>query len=964
MKTINNGGCSSDKERLKHSLTHSITVFLGFSFFYILFFSPVLFSDKLLAHAADGIAYFLPAFYSPISLWTEFIFAGYPIAADPQNMTWYPPAFLLSLVPNAWNAFIVSAYVLASSFAYCYAYVLTSSPLASTVAGLVYGMSGFMIAYLPMAAMIHAAVWMPLIVAALEKLRHRWERGWAVVGVASIACCFLSGHPQISVYGIGIGFFYALFLGWSAPVGRWKYYRHATIIFVLGISLCSIQLLPTIELSRLSVRSEMPFDQFISGSFPRWQGLQFLFPYLFGNPWAKDPFFSTYWGEFDPITTSGYVGLLPLLLSAIGVIAYRNRPVTRFWFCTGLITLVLSFGEDLWLGRLLYHVPAYNLFRGQSRHIIEFSLASSVLTGMGITSVQQRWASKRLIHNIVKTGVVLILVSLLGMSAFYSYFQLKANLAGVIQLNLLPWSNPAIGVPLFIFILGAVALVAWRQRVHSRWLSSIVLIVLVLDLASYGFWFRDWYGPMGSILAPKLERIKESTTVNFYRTSLEKEHQRFLATPGIFGNWAPNELIYPNLTRLWSLPNAGGYSPLILSRVSEMMQMDFTGVLRHVPLNADEHQLDIMAVRYLLDPPPGMTVKEGVTWADSNLGLSLGTGICATAQNDSSIKLDFPKDFHEATTIGLVTTMGCSVEIPDNAEVVRARVVDTQGNVETHSLRAGRDTSEQAYDCLDVLPNLQHKRAQIFYSVPTTRPDGSTCQSHKYVSMIQLNQPREIGSIELIWTGLSAVMNVENISLLDNQQSSSRPINLIEVSSKWQKVEKLDSGIIYENQQVLPRAWLVPEAISLQPKDILRAIHTSKLPNGQTYEPKTMALVEDNSAETSSTGLDPKDSVKILKIEETQVEIKTIASAPAFLVLSDVFYPGWKASIDGNSTQIFQTNYIQRGVKVPSGEHIVRFEFQPLSFRLGVGMTMISLFGGGYWLLRYRSKADPTVRVK
>ena len=57
---------------------------------------------------------------------------------------------------------------------------------------------------------------------------------------------------------------------------------------------------------------------------------------------------------------------------------------------------------------------------------------------------------------------------------------------------------------------------------------------------------------------------------------------------------------------------------------------------------------------------------------------------------------------------------------------------------------------------------------------------------------------------------------------------------------------------MYENQQVLPRTWLAPEAIALKPEEVLSAIHTSQLPNGRLYDPRVRAMVEDGAASFKS----------------------------------------------------------------------------------------------------------------
>ena len=94
----------------KTFLLLSVTAFYGV--LYTLFFSPVVFSNELLA-PGDGYVYYLPNFFSKGFLWEPLIFSGFPVAADPQAMTWYPVAAFFSMI-HSWNAFVIMAYVLAS----------------------------------------------------------------------------------------------------------------------------------------------------------------------------------------------------------------------------------------------------------------------------------------------------------------------------------------------------------------------------------------------------------------------------------------------------------------------------------------------------------------------------------------------------------------------------------------------------------------------------------------------------------------------------------------------------------------------------------------------------------------------------------------------------------------------------------------------------------------------------------
>jgi uncharacterized membrane protein YfhO len=69
-------------------------------------------------------------------------------------------------------------------------------------------------------------------------------------------------------------------------------------------------------------------------------------------------------------------------------------------------------------------------------------------------------------------------------------------------------------------------------------------------------------------------------------------------------------------------------------------------------------------------------------------------------------------------------------------------------------------------------------------------------------------------------------------------------------------------------------------------------------------------------------------------------------------VLSEVYYPGWRASLDGQETEVLRANYAFRALYLPAGDHQVRLVFAPLSWRVGLVLSlasMISLFLLGGW---------------
>ena len=78
---------------------------------------------------------------------------------------------------------------------------------------------------------------------------------------------------------------------------------------------------------------------------------------------------------------------------------------------------------------------------------------------------------------------------------------------------------------------------------------------------------------------------------------------------------------------------------------------------------------------------------------------------------------------------------------------------------------------------------------------------------------------------------------------------------------------------------------------------------------------------------------------------------------PRLLVVSEMYYPGWRAYVDGVETPMFRTNYLFRGVVVPSGYHVVRFAYLPTSVLAGAAVSALALIVAGVLLYRSRPPA-------
>jgi hypothetical protein len=139
---------------------------------------------------------------------------------------------------------------------------------------------------------------------------------------------------------------------------------------------------------------------------------------------------------------------------------------------------------------------------------------------------------------------------------------------------------------------------------------------------------------------------------------------------------------------------------------------------------------------------------------------------------------------------------------------------------------------------------------------------------------------------------------------------------------------------IHLNTLALPRAWLVyrTEVVA----DYEAAWRRTQSPD---FYPEQVAVVENGPA------LDAQGSgqIEVIHYSPNEVGLAVHTDTNGMLVLSDVYYPGWHATLDGSRAPIYRTDVTFRGVWVPAGSHQVRMQFRPGSFLRGLGLAAIGL---------------------
>ena len=161
--------------------------------------------------------------------------------------------------------------------------------------------------------------------------------------------------------------------------------------------------------------------------------------------------------------------------------------------------------------------------------------------------------------------------------------------------------------------------------------------------------------------------------------------------------------------------------------------------------------------------------------------------------------------------------------------------------------------------------------------------------------------------------------------------------------NRWESVYDRDGVEIIKNRRALPRVWLVADAEAVDGEEALRRISGE---SEHPFDPRRTALLEVAANELPSLPggpISPDASARLLEEEPNRLVIETQSVTPALLVVSEVIYPGWVATVDGRTTPIHATNFILRGIAVPAGTHRVELRYTAPAARNGALISMLSL---------------------
>lgn len=576
----------------------------------------------------DALFWFLPVYKlvaeqirdGQLPLWNPYMYSGMPLFAQLQAGVLDPVnwVYLFGATSRTLTLAQEISFAIALLSSYGYARSLGWKRRACVVSAIIYAFSGFAVARTIYPGLLHIHALTPLPLLFIERLYQRNNSGiWRSVipGSLVVAWQIFAGHPQPFLYASLLAGSYALFCAFFRPMtggatesrlsgfSRLRFLLQCLWMYVAGVMLSAVQMLPALEFARESVRREWSYEMFTEHSLHPVSLLTTIFPFFQGG--GKGIYHLPFWGNYWHHNEAQiYLGTLTLSLALTGCFcAWRTgNKILTFWSVVAVVAILLALGKYVPpLAHLVYQIPGLNGFRSPNRHWMEVTLAIALLAGFAVENLLladgECHRGKMIARTAaVSAGVVTILCVVVGLIVLSGKGEVENAIRSFADLHQLPvgflqQAGSEFSVPL---VTSLISLLTVGFFIHRRWSRHSYLGLLFLLMADFNLYAA--FAPINSLNKPELfmgKAVPQEISTGFSENPAWRFH--VVHVPGT-GDFAPDWFYGHEMIT--------GYDPLINARYKTFSGIDEAGhSYLPSPLAAKDQTLDLLNVRYVFVPP-------------------------------------------------------------------------------------------------------------------------------------------------------------------------------------------------------------------------------------------------------------------------------------------------------------------------------------------------------------------------
>lgn len=917
----------------------------------LVFYWKILFTNKH-GFPWDILSYYYPSLHfihgqlrqGHFPFWDPYVFSGFPIIGDPQAGTVYPLNYILFLFQigtplkyKAVECLMIFHYFLAGVFMYIFARGFRIGVFGAGVSAVTYMLSGYMVAHAQHMATLNSMAWMPLIFHfARRSLVRRHARDVIFTGLC-LAMQSLIGYVQVAAYTLlALMLLYLWEAGLVlAETKKWVSLRpllaHLALMLAVFAGTTAVLMIPTYELGNLSIRRLVDFDEAVGGVSPLHM-ITLVLPNFFGGLKSRPM-----WVPRELTETHFYLGIIPFMLYVISFRYLRHLHMRDyFWPICSVLFVLLSFGGHTYFAEAIYYlVPGFSNLHRLVNYFAVANVCMCLLAGFSVHALRLKDPSAAdgaasLFSRLVQTAILIAFLTLLA-------FPL---LAGAPDSQRVKMSENAIELIMLLCFFsagaGLVGLYA-TDRLPAVVCQTLLAVLLLVDLFTYNHNQPFNYARFN----PNVELTPttlggSSSLLQFLRQDRQSDF-RIAATCG--------QENAPNVTRIRSI---NGYNPIRLKGYSEFLTqfLPSSNTVQWVggAYNFNSPLLDLLGVKYVIS--------------------------CDAFHDQTKMELpgdkyelvfhDWDRVYRNKTPIHPVEFFPQALVLDDDHATFSLLNNASYFDPRRILLLSKTDRVKGLPEGSTVTPVWLKIEAENFVRKSTgTIESIKSASGGKYlgywgkgagdVAAYYFDLPKDLPECTFALRYCSAEKTHARLKVtVTNGSSTTEESITLSPTVNWQEEWRI-AGVTLRGLKGGRNTLTLQSA-------------------GQAFvNTDSLFLVEQVSPKTGDGGA----RLKVVGYEPTSVRVDASVDHDGFLFLNEIYYPGWRAYVDGQEQVVHRADAVFRALYLKAGNHRVVFKFQPTSFYLGATITLLTLaslgvyfFGGHPFLNTGKSRrATPTPKA-
>ena len=849
-------------------------------------------------------------------LWDPYVYSGKPYMGEPQPGLFYPLNWIFMLLParggginlDGMQALLILNYFLMACFTFLLARSIGLLPYGAAIAGVSFALGGYTVHIFGYVNKLSGFVWMPLVILCFRRalLSEHWKARvrWGVWGGIGLALTFLPGHHIPAIHTGLFLLFYAVFTllqDWKSPwKARTGILLALAVVAVTGVLITTLQWLPASEWARGVYRWTGNAPPVVWGQKVPYSELQHG-----GNIAPQDivSLLIPYFGA----RTSIYVGCFVLFLALVGLLFARQREA---WFFRSAVVLYLflSWGFFSALhGWVNTFIPGVWFAREVFHYLIPFQLSLALLAGWGLDYLVDQYSGApaeifRVFVRRAGWGIAL-LVLFSGMLMVLLHFRFGMGMDH-------PYITGMAALATYLTVLGVLIFMLHTGSIRPPVFRGLIVALVVLDLSSQ----------LSSTLPGKGREPEEQNTYvrNIWKKRPAVEFLRARRKTEYFRVDDPALVFPPNFGDVWRLESTMGHGATAL-----VDYFAFRGSGWGPASNASA----LLNVRYFASPVaiPGM--KKIFEDGDA---VYLNPKAVPRAFVASSYRVFSSRE-------QLLRWLGSSFLSPRETVLLREQDMslipdwfwkEARNESDGIEIRRIDQWSSSEKKALLLKDELERHKMNVF------RPAWGASAGDEVAILFCPDRPLEHCFVIF---GLSAAPEERcglTLTLRGPQGATSIPAELVATL----------------NQELEPER---PRTAVLDLGRVDRADYHLSFEKTETCRPwiDSISIAKSLPQEEPEPG-----TVGITSYEPNRMMLVAELRRASFVVLSEVFYPGWEAFVDGRPAPIIPGDLVLRAIPVPAGKHTIELHFRSKTLLWGLVVSLTSLIGAALFLLLTRDR--------